>query len=129
MSICGVSGQIGRLILTRGQAADCVQGPKLVEGLRPRAILADRAYDTEQMLSVAKALGAEVVIPSKRNRKRHRPIQNRVYRRRNIVERIFCRIKDFRRLATRYDKTDTSYMGFGNIAAILFNLKPTVNTA
>ncbi len=129
MSICGVSGRIARLLLTKGQASDCVQGINLVSGFRPRAILGDKAYDTAQMLSVAKALGAELVVPSKKNRKAPRSLYKVVYRRRNIVERIFCRLKDYRRVATRYDKTDFNFAGFVFIAAILFNLKPTVNTA
>jgi len=117
------------MLLTKGQSADCVQGPLIVGGRRPRAIVADRAYDTEAMIRLAKEKDAVLVVPSKRNRKSPRLLYKSVYRRRNIIERIIGRIKDNRRIATRYEKTDTNYIAFLYLAAAIFNLKPTVNTA
>ena len=120
---------IVRIILTKGQAADCVQGPALVDGLKPRAIVADRAYDTNQMIAVAREAGAELVVPSKKNRKAPRCLYKAVYRRRNLIERKVNVLKDYRRIATRYDKTDSSYYAAICIAATIQNLKLlSVNT-
>lgn len=117
-----------RIIMTAGHRADPPFGPKLVEEFRPRAILADRAYDTDAMIQVAKELKAELVVPSKSNRRFPRCITKSVYKRRNIVERVIGRLKDYRRVTFRFEKTDTSYFGFVYIASMLYNLNPTVNT-
>jgi transposase len=117
-----------RMILTQGQRADCTQSSSLISGLRLRAIIADRAYDTNAMIATAKALGAELVVSSKSNRKFPRSVNKAVYRRGNIIERIIGRLKDHRRIATRFEETDTNFFGFIYIAAILYNLNPTVNT-
>lgn len=127
MAACGTSARIVRFILSAGQRADCLFGPLLTAGLRPRAIVADRAYDTERMAGSAQSSDAVLVVPSRRNRRRPRALYTAVYRRRNIVERIIGRLKDHRRIATRYDKTDRNYSAFLHIAAALFNLNPTVN--
>ena len=127
--MCGTGGLIVRIVLTKGQSADCVQGPVVAQGFRPRAILADRAYDTEAMLRLARERDAVLVVPSKKNRKSPRPLYSRVYRRRNIIERIIGRLKDNRRIATRYEKTDSNFLAFLFLSAIIFNLNPTVNTA
>lgn len=129
LAVCGTSGRILRFLLSAGQRSDCLFGPLLAAGLRPRATVADRAYDTEAMVTAARACDAVLVVPSRRNRRRPRALYTAVYRRRNIVERIIGRLKDHRRLATRYDKTDANFKAFFAIAAALFNLNTTANTA
>lgn len=128
LAVCGISARLLRLVVSAGHRADCPYGPGLVAGLAPRAIVADRAYDTVAMEKAAGACGAILVVPSKRNRRRPRALYYPVYRRRNIVERIIGRLKDQRRIATRYEKTTQNYYAFLFIAAALFNLNPTVNT-
>lgn len=128
LAVCGTSGRIIRFLTSAGQRADCLFGPLLAAGLRPRAIVADRAYDTAAMAATAAGCDAVLAVPSRRGRKRPRLLYKSVYRRRNIVERIIGRLKDHRRIATRYDKTDTNFNAFLYIAAALFNLNPTVNT-
>ena len=85
----------------------------------PRYVLADRAYDTNAVVEQVEQLGAQVVIPSKKNRTYCRLIDRARYRQRNRVERFFGRLKDFRRLATRYEKTAASYLGFVHFFAAL----------
>jgi transposase len=80
------------------------------------------------MIAKAAELKAELVVPSKSNRKSPRCITKSVYRRRNIIERVIGRLKDFRRLSMRFEKTDSNFFGFVLIAAALYNLNPTVNT-
>lgn len=68
-------------------------------------------------------LGAEAVIPSKRNRKAPRPHDRAAYRERHLVENLFCRIKDFTRIVLRKGKTTRSYAGFVSLAFTLVNLQ------
>ncbi len=77
-----------------------------------RYVLADKGYDTNAIVEAVEQAGAEVVIPSKQNRTSCRLIDRVRYRQRNHVERFFNRLKDFRRLATRYEKTAASFLGF-----------------
>ena len=82
---------------------------------------ADKAYDTNAIVASVEALGAQVVIPSKKNRKIARLIVRNLYRDRNKVERFFSRLKQFRRLATRYEKTASSFLGMVHfVSAILW---------
>lgn len=86
---------------------------------KPPYVLADKAYDTNALVEQVEQLGAEVVIPSKKNRPYCRRLDRARYRLRNRVERFFGRLKDFRRLATRYEKTAASYLGFVHFFAAL----------
>ena len=67
--------------------------------------------------------GSEVVIPPKRNRTVKRPYDQDLYKERNIIERFFNKLKQFRRVATRYDKLLANFMGFVKLAAIAIWLK------
>lgn len=75
-------------------------------------VVGDRAYDSNEFASHLEDLKLEVVIPSRANRVVPRSIDAEIYRRRNVIERWFGRLKQFRRIATRYDKTRSSYGGF-----------------
>lgn len=66
-------------------------------------LMADKAYDTNSLRALLAANGIEPIIPSIRRRKPLIPYDVRAYRQRNLIERMFCRLKDFRRIATRYD--------------------------
>jgi len=82
-------------------------------------VLADKGCDTNAIVEAIEQAGAEVVIPSKKNRTLCRLIDRARYRQRNRVERFFNRLKDFRRLATRYEKTAASFLGFIHFFAAL----------
>jgi transposase len=75
----------------------------------PLAIVADKAYSSTKIRQQIADEGALAVIPSKRNARRQIPHDPNLYARRNIVERFFCRMKDMRRLATRFEKTATNF--------------------
>ena len=106
-------GRPHALRLGPGQQADCSQAAALLAAApAPRYVLADKAYDTNALVEQVEPLGAEVVIPSKKNRRYCRLIDRVRYRQRNQVERFFNRLKQFRRLATRYEKTAASFLGF-----------------
>lgn len=112
-----------RFILTGGQAADCKQALALLDGLKAEAVLADKGYDADYIVETVNGMNALVVIPPKSNRKVLRDYDADLYKERNIVERMFNKLKHFRRVATRYDKTALSFMAFLNLAAIYLWLK------
>jgi transposase len=112
-----------RFILTGGQAADCKQALTLLDGLTADAVLADKGYDADYIVEAVGNMGAIAVIPPKSNRKIQREYDKDLYKERNIVERMFNKLKHFRRIATRYEKTASSFMAFLNLAAIWLWLK------
>ncbi|CAO3417876.1 Mobile element protein [Azospirillum doebereinerae] len=81
-------------------------------------LIADRGYDSDRLRKEMEARSITPMIPGRRNRKIPIPIDDHIYALRNRVERCFNKLKNFRRLATRYDKTADSYLGFVQIAAI-----------
>jgi len=122
-AVCDALGNPLRFILSPGQQSDYKQALNLLEGFKASAILADRGYDADYIVEKATALATQAVIPSKKNRKVQRPYDTWLYKERNLVERLFNKLKNFRRVATRYDKTDTAYLSFVHLAAIYLWLK------
>lgn len=117
-------GRPVRLVLTPGQAGDAPVAADLLSELREGAtLIADRAYDTDAIRARAKDCGAWANIPPRAIRKDSFTFSPWVYRQRNRVERFFNRIKHFRGLATRYDKTDANYFAGLTLAAIRIWLK------
>jgi putative transposase len=112
-----------RLIGGPGQENDCKRGVELIDGLEAKAVLADKAYDTENICESIKSQCAHIVIPSKINRIKPRQYDKDLYKERNLIERFFSKLKQFRRVATRYDKLLTNFMGFVKLAAIHIWLK------
>ena len=104
--------------LTAGQASDIGQAQPLLEAIpRPKRVAADKAYDADAFIAAIEAKGAEVVIPPKANRLVQRNYDKHHYKSRNLVERFFCRIKQFRRIATRYEKLAARFTAFIHLAA------------
>jgi len=94
----------------------------VVSGGTGQGIIADRAYDSNAAVAHVNARGFEAVIPSRRSRRVQRALDPDKYRLRNLVERWFGRVKAFRRIATRYEKTLRSYEAFVVVAAALIAL-------
>jgi len=86
-------------------------------------LLADRGYDTNEIVEFAKANGMEVVIPPKKNRIVQREYDKYIYKIRHLVENAFLKLKRFRAVATRYAKTLSAFMGAVVIASIKLWLK------
>jgi transposase len=105
-------GALARFSLTAGQAGDSPQALPLLHGLRPDSLSADKAYDTDALLDHLAAHGIEAAIPPHSHRRVQRPFDRHQYKNRNLVERFFCRIKQFRRIATRYDKLAERFASF-----------------
>lgn len=112
-----------RLIGTPGQRNDIALAQDLIEGIQADALLADKGYDANHLVDAIEERGAEVVIPPKRDRKIQRVYDTDLYKERNRIERFFNKLKQFRRVATRYDKLLVNFMGFVKLAAIAIWLK------
>ena len=109
-------------MLTPGNVSDIKAAPALIERAgRMRYLLGDKGYDADRLRRSLREAGTTPVIPGRRNRKRAvRYDQNR-YRDRHLIENAFCRMKDFRRVATRYDKLAANFLsGVALATAIAF---------
>jgi putative transposase len=95
----------------------------LIDGFGADAAIGDKGYDADHLVDSIAETGAEVVIPPKRNRKIQRPYDVDLYKERNRIERFFNKLKQFRRVATRYDKLLVNFMGFVKLAAIAIWLR------
>ena len=98
------------LLVTPGTSADCRSAVGLIDGFRADCLLADRAYDTGEVLAEAAETGAGAVIPSKSNRKVKREIDEHIYKQRHMVENAFEKLKRWRGIATRYCKRLSSFV-------------------
>ncbi len=107
-------------MLTPGECHDSTAYPDLMaeRDSDPGMLLADRGYDSDAIRQDARDRGAAPEIPTKRNRIVQSSVNRRVYALRNRIERCFNRLKNSRRVATRYDQDDTSFLGFVLLAAI-----------
>jgi len=104
-----------RWILTGGEVADITQAHTLIAGLRPQVVVGDRGYDADALVAQINAAGAAAVIPPRSNRREQRAYDRHVYKDRNLVERFFNRLKQFRRIATRYEKLALSFISLLNL--------------
>ena len=118
-ALVDAEGRPVRLELTAGQAADAPMAQRLLEAVAPgTTVIADKAYDTDGIRSFVASRKAWANIPPKANRKGTFAFSRWVYRQRNLVERFFNRIKQFRGIATRYDKHADNYLAGVKLAAI-----------
>ena len=118
-ALVDVLGNLFRFQLLPGQAHDMKSIARLIKGVSFDALLADKAFDADWLLQDLDERGATAVIPPKTNRKIQRNYDAEVYKWRHLVENYFAKIKEFRGIATRYDKTDCSYAACWNIVAAL----------
>ncbi len=111
-----------RLILTGGQAADVTQGGTLIAGIGAEHVIADKGYDSNELVAAIEAGGAEAAIPPRSDRKEEREYDKHLYKDRNLIERFINRAKQCRRIATRYEKTARNYLAFWQLASIMILL-------
>ena len=105
-----------RVILTAGQVSDITMATALIKDQAAESIVADKGYDSDAFVEAITAQGAQAVIPPRSNRLNPRTFDRHLYKDRNLVERFFNRIKQFRRIATRYDKLAPSFLAFIHLA-------------
>jgi transposase len=116
-------GQPIELILTPGQASDIKQAEALLAGHEPAAVIADKGYDSDAFVAAVGRRGAEAVIPPLGCRKAPRQIDGHLYRERNVAERFWSKVKQYRRVATRYEKKAGNFLAFIQVASIMIMLQ------
>ncbi len=109
MALVDALGNLVRFILLPGQRHDSVGVEPLIKDIEFDALLADKAFDIDWLRLELDKRGAAAVIPPKSNRARRIPCDFERYKWRHLVENFFCKLKAFRRIATRYEKTDESF--------------------
>lgn len=109
-------GSLARFRLTGGEAGDSPEALPLLQHLNPGSVSADKAYDSDSIIEYLDVSNIQAVIPPRCNRLVQRVFDKHLYKNRNLVERFFCRIKQFRRIATRYDKLAQSFLSFVHLA-------------
>jgi transposase len=108
-----------RLALTAGQASDKEAAVWLISTLgRTRDLVADRGYDAQHLIDLAQSRGATAHIPTQRDRKVQRSVDQAIYRKRNLVERFFNKLKNSRRVATRFDKLARNFLAAVALASV-----------
>jgi transposase len=110
--------------LTGGQASDLAGADALLPQIAAAAVIADKGYDAEaRVLAPLRDAGKAAVIPPRRNRKAPRGYDHHLYRARHLIENFFCKLKQYRAIATRYDKTRRNFLAavYAAASAILLN--------
>jgi len=112
-----------KFILTGGQEADVTQAEPLINAHEAEAYILDKAYDSDAVVQAARRQGGEAVIPSKKNRRVPRDYDKHLYQERKKVEWFINLLKQYRRVATRYEKTARNFLGFVHMASMLILLR------
>jgi transposase len=120
---CDSLGNPTGFFLTPGQRSDYIKALDLIQGKRMQALLADKGYDANYIADSAINMRASVVIPPRSIRKNPRDYDKELYKERNLIERMFNKLKNFRRVSTRYDKLAIAFLSFVHVAAIYIWLK------
>jgi len=123
LALVDALGNLVRFVLLPGQRHDSVGAQPLIAGVDLAALIADKAFDSNALRAALHERGALAVIPSKADRKTSIPHDVEMYKWRHLIENFFQRLKEFRRTATRYDKTDTSFAAMIHLRAALLALK------
>ncbi len=117
-AVCDAKGRPHVLLLTPGNVHDCKVARLCIEALPPSAeLVADKGYDSQALREWLDERGTQAVIPPRKNRKIQYEYDKAIYKQRNVIERMFCRLKDWRRLATRFDRNIKNFMGAIALAA------------
>jgi transposase len=122
MAVRGLACPV-RFILTAGQKGDAPQAGPLIEGLPAEVVMADTAYDADHFRQAIADKGAFAVIPNNPSRSKKLPLDKHLYAQRHLVECCFSRLKQFRRVATRFEKTARNYLAVVTLAAIILWLR------
>jgi len=122
MAVRGLGAPV-RLALTGGQRGDCPQAYALIDGLAADVVMADAAYDADPLRKEIAAKGAIAVIPNNPSRARKYPLDKHLYAQRHLIECCFSKLKQFRRVATRFEKTARNYLAVVTLAATILWLR------
>ena len=107
------------VVLLPGQRHDMMGVAPLIQDVHFGALLGDKAFDADWLRAELDQRGASAVIPPRSNRKQRIDYDKEMYKWRHLIENYFAKIKEFRGIATRYDKTDVSYGANLNLVAAI----------
>ena len=114
-------GNLVRFVLLPGHRFDTVGVPPLIDGVAFEALIADKAFDSNAIIADLDARGAKAVIAQHPRRAKTLKIDEEMYKWRHLIENFFCKLKEFKRIAMRADKTDLSFKAIIHLAAAVIN--------
>ena len=121
LALTDALGNLVRFVLLPGHRFDTVGVPPLIDGIRFDALIADKAFDSNTIIADLNERGAKIVIAQHQRRTRKLPIDAEIYKWRHLIENFFCKLKEFKRIAMRADKTDQSFNAIIHLAAAVIN--------
>ena len=108
-----------KVLISGGNVADCTEACNLIDGIEAENLVADRGYDTNEIVEAATKAGMQAVIPPKKNRKEQRNYDRHIYKIRHLVENAFLQLKQWRGVATRYAKRTSSFLAIVQIRCLV----------
>lgn len=121
LALTDALGNLVRFELLPGHRFDTVGVAPLLHGIEFDGLLADKAFDSNAIIADLQARGAKIVISQHPRRSRPLPIDLEIYKWRHLIENFFCKLKEFKRIAMRADKTDQSFSAMIYLAAAVVN--------
>jgi transposase len=121
LALTDALGNLVRFELLPGHRYDTIGVPPLIAGLEFDALIADKAFDTNAIIADLDARGAKIVISQHPRRVSPLKIDLEMYKWRHLIENFFCKLKDFKRIALRADKTDQSFAAMIHLVAAVIN--------
>lgn len=121
LALTDALGNLVRFALLPGHRFDTVGVEPLIEGVSFGGLIADKAFDSNAIIADLDARGAKIVISQHPRRAKPIPIDDEVYKWRHLIENFFCKLKEFKRIAMRADKTDTSFTAMIYLAAAVIH--------
>ena len=112
-----------KIILTPGQKSDIGQAKPLLSGYELQQVIGDKGYDSDDLVNYIEENGGIAVIPPRSNRLEKRDYDPHIYKERHLVECFFNKLKYYRRVFSRFEKTDECYLGFVSFASVLIWLR------
>ena len=121
LALTDALGNLVRFVLLPGHRFDTVGVPPLIDGLDFDALIADKAFDSNTIIADLNDRGAKIVIAQHPRRTKPLPLDAEMYKWRHLIETFFCKLKEFKRIAMRADKTDTSFNAIIHLAAAVIH--------
>ena len=121
LALTDALGNLVRFVLLPGQRFDTVGVAPLIEGIEFDALIADKAFDSDAIIAELNQRGAKIVISQHPRRATPLPIDNEMYKWRHLIENVFGKLKEFKRIAMRADKTDQSFAAMIHLTAAVIN--------
>ena len=121
LALTDALGNLVRFVLLPGHRFDTVGVPPLFDGIDFGALIADKAFDSNTIVADLDQRGAKIVISQHPRRTKPLPLDAEMYKWRHLIENFFCKLKEFKRIAMRADKTDISFAAIIHLAAAVIN--------